>query len=779
MKRKLLLLSFFASIGSVLAQPVITANGPTTFCAGNSVTLSSSPGVNYIWYKDGTSIGTNSSTYVATSSGSYRVRVMGKYSNTISVTTNPLPTATIAGGSSQGLCPGSTLVLTANNSGTNYLWSSGETTNSITVNSAGVFNVTVTDQNGCSKQSSNITTYFETQPEALVISADGPTVFCMGDSVSLKTGTAYEYRWYKDNTLINGANSSVFFASELGSYTVKAFSGKCLSEPSNAIDVGYHPQEASIFPSEDISICEGSTTTLTANDAGPDAAYLWSTGETTSSIDVSTEGSVYVIVTNSYGCSEKSPEVIISFIPRPNPISIVAAGATSFCPGSSVMLKADEAQYYRWYRDNNELPNDTIQTLETSLPGTYTVRAFSGLCLSNPSNEIEVSILPVPAANISPSGDTTICEGGTLDLFVSDAGTDGSYSWSNGETTPSINISAAGSYTVVVTNTYGCSNLSEPVEVYLSSIQSSISPNDSVYLCNGDSAVLTANEAPSYLWSNGETTQSITTFETGSYSVTVWNEHGCQAVSEPVTVVTGAPQVDAGDDQIIYLGYGDQSVLINANVGEGSISGFSWGDGNTNSTTLVSPTTTTTYSITVTDQWGCTATDSVTVTVVDIRCGENFDKVIICHTSDNNSYSNTICVSQESVEKHLLHGDQLGECLSITKNGKGSKLRTGTISSENPVPLHVAYSDPKISFTPNPFSQSTRLAYQIDQENLVTIEIYNILGEKVKTVVQTKQSRGSYNVNIDATELNLSDNIYLVKLQIGNETATKKIIKTK
>jgi hypothetical protein len=125
----------------------------------------------------------------------------------------------------------------------------------------------------------------------------------------------------------------------------------------------------------------------------------------------------------------------------------------------------------------------------------------------------------------------------------------------------------------------------------------------------GESVTLTVQGASSFLWSTGESTNSITVSptETSTYTVS-GTDNGCQAAAAVTVFVVGELNANAGEDVSICNG---ESVTLNASGG----SGYTWNTGATESTIIVSPTETTTYSVTVTDDFGNSDTDSVTVTV--------------------------------------------------------------------------------------------------------------------------------------------------------------------
>jgi hypothetical protein len=151
------------------------------------------------------------------------------------------------------------------------------------------------------------------------------------------------------------------------------------------------------------------------------------------------------------------------------------------------------------------------------------------------------AVFTAPIFTITPSGSTTFCEGGSVTLTAS-AGA--SYLWSNGATTQSIVATTAGSYSVTVTNTQGCSSTSAATIVTVNPLPTAvITANGPTTLCSGGSVILTASEGSSYLWSNGATTQSINVSSTGSYFVTV-TTNGCSTTSSATNVtVNTAPAI--------------------------------------------------------------------------------------------------------------------------------------------------------------------------------------------------------------------------------------------
>lgn len=145
-----------------------------------------------------------------------------------------------------------------------------------------------------------------------------------------------------------------------------------------------HSPEAIITSAQPFIICGSGAVTLDAP-AGANYSYLWSTGETTASINVNTPGEYNVIVTESgNNCPGVSPIVDISVSPDETP-TITAMGQTEFCNGESVVLHGSSYSNYSW--SNGE----TTQDITVTQSGTYTL-TIAGACQNWTSSSITVTV---------------------------------------------------------------------------------------------------------------------------------------------------------------------------------------------------------------------------------------------------------------------------------------------------------------------------------------------------------------------------------------------------
>ncbi len=585
-----------SSATSVTVNPLptatITANGNTTFCQGGSVTLTSSSGSFYSW-----SDGETTSSITVTTSGNYSVVVSNANgcsasSSATSVTVNPLPTATITASGYTTFCQGGSVTLTSSG-GSFYSWSDGETTSSITVTTSGNYSVVVTNANGCSASSSATSVIVNPLPTA-TITANGNTTFCQGGSVTLTSSGGSFYSWSDGET-----TSSITVISS-GNYSVVVTNANGCSASSSATSVTVNPlPTATITPSGNTTFCQGGSVTL-ASSGG--SFYSWSDGETTSSITVASSGNYSVVVTNANGCSASSSSTSVTVYPLPT-VTITPSGNTTFCQGGSVTLTSSGGSFYSWS------DGETTSSITVASSGNYSVVVSNANGCSASSSATSVTVYPLPTVTITPSGNTTFCQGGSVTLTSSGGSF---YSWSDGETTSSITVASSGNYSVVVSNANGCSASSSATSVTVYPLPTvTITPSGNTTFCQGGSVTLTSSGGSFYSWSDGETTSSITVTTSGNYSVVVTNANGCSASSSSTSITVNplptAAITTSGNTTFCQGG----SVTLTSSGG----SFYSWSDGETTSSIIV--TSSGNYSVVVTDVNGCSASSSSTSIIVN------------------------------------------------------------------------------------------------------------------------------------------------------------------
>ncbi|HPH84890.1 MAG TPA: hypothetical protein PLC48_05495, partial [Ferruginibacter sp.] len=221
-------------------------------------------------------------------------------------------------------CAGSNITLTSSAASGTHLWSTGATTQSITVNNSGTYTVTNTDGNGCvSVASVPILVTANPIPSQPTINAIGASPLCGDESITLVSSEPTGNSWTllnssnvlanTQNYVVSAANTAVNATS---TFVVTSTINGCTSASSAPFNVTIFPLPATpiITPSGPISFCEGSSVTLTSSVA---TGYLWSTGETTQSIVVNSTGQFTVTTTNINGCSSAvSLTVVVTVNPN-------------------------------------------------------------------------------------------------------------------------------------------------------------------------------------------------------------------------------------------------------------------------------------------------------------------------------------------------------------------------------------------------------------------------------------------------------------------------------
>ena len=562
----------------------ITPSGSTTFCKGNYISLKASGGTSsYLW---NTGITTNS--IQVTTSGTYSVTVTngcGAVTASQDVTVNNVPVAGITADNTQ-VCPGAEVTLTGSG-GASYNWSGGVASGSTSViNAPGTYTVIATDINGCTAKATKVIAAGSLP--AAVITASGPTAFCKGGSVILRGPSGATYLWS------NGSTASFITVSASNNYLVTITNACGSTTTSQSVTVNNTPVIS--IASSATQVCQGAEVTLTASGA---SAYAWSGGTASGNQTViNTAGSYSVTATDGNGCTAMSTKALpAGLLPK---ATISPSGATTFCKGSYITLKAAGGANYTWSTGS------TASSIQVTTGGVYTVTATNS-CGSNSESQ-NITVNPLPVANIT-ANNTQVCPGSEVTL----TGSGGvSYAWSAGVVSGNQTvINSAGTYTVTATDGNGCSAKASKTLTAGSLPVASITASGPTTICKGASVTLRGPSGASYLWSNNTTASFITVSNSGNYSVTITNACGVTTASQGVTVNT-LPVVSITADGPTAFNSGGSVHLTAAATGNGGY-GYNWSTAE--QTQTITAVANNNYIVTVTDVNGCTGKASKAVTV--------------------------------------------------------------------------------------------------------------------------------------------------------------------
>lgn len=312
--------------------------------------------------------------------------------------------------------------------------------------------------------------------------------------------------------------------------------------------------------------------------------------------------------------------------------TITPSGATAICSGSSVVLKANTGTgyTYQWKKDGVNITGATAANYTATTAGSYQVKITSGT-QNAWSAPLAITTGTAPAATITPGGPLTIATGGGVNLQAN-TGTGLTYVWMknnvaiSGATSSLYRATTAGTYTVIVKNSTGCTKTSAAVTVNVSgTFAATITPAGATAICSGSSVVLKANTGTGYIYQwkkngvniTGATAANYTATTAGSYQVKITS--GSQvAWSAPLSITTGTTPVatiTAGGPLTFASGGG---VNLQANTGTGLT--YQWKKNNVDiagaTASAYRATTAGVYTVVVKNTTGCTkASAGVTVSV--------------------------------------------------------------------------------------------------------------------------------------------------------------------
>lgn len=575
----------------VTPAPQVKLTADTVLCPGSFTTVQAPAGfAAYLWQDD-----SRGASLPSVGAGTYSVTVTSsdgcKGTDDIRILEKKAPSPLITGDSI--LCVGESTRIMVVDTFATYRWSTSATGNSILVNAAGTYSVTVTDGEGCTIQGSKLVEVKNNPPANI----GGPAFFCQGkNTILVAPNGQFSYRWSTNETTqdIVISNSGVVGLTVTNEFGCTASSSLSVIERSNpAIQVG-----------GDKTFCGNESATLIADPGF--RAYLWSTSDTSRTITINTPATYRVSVTDAFGCQGVA-SATIDTIPYPRP---VISGPTTICSGDRAVLTPGNYRDYLWST------GATTSSISVNTPSKYsvTVTAANG-CMGVDSLPLQVNSSPTPDIE----GDLVLCPGETSTVRLSANYT--IYAWSTGRSTASVQINRPGPLTVRVTDQNGCTG-KDSVNVMLVT-----NPIPSIQgitqLCEGDTAELsTARGYQIYRWSTGDTLSDINITRGGLYTLTVTDFNNCvgdtsftvQSLSNPKPQITG--------DKVICDG---TRANLDATPG---YSLYNWSNGrNTSSISVGNPDL---YILTVTSANGCINRDSIDLPLVKPKLprGMGMEKVL-------------------------------------------------------------------------------------------------------------------------------------------------------
>lgn len=547
--------------------------------------------------------------------------------------------------SSPDICSGNAVILTPNITGGtgpyNYIWSTGETTQTISVNKAGTYTVSITDKaTSCPAVTASISVGVSTMPNAPATSS---VTVCENSPATLKaTAPGGTYQWYDaatgGNFLATGDTFTTPPITKATTYYVQTTLSNCTSTRT-AVTV-YTAGRPGVT---NASVCSGNGATLTASGG---TNYVWydsaaetnqlATGPTYTTPALTKTTNYYVVATVNGCVSVPTTATVYINPPPPTPTS----SNVTICSGTAASLHADAPSgIFDWFdvpTGGTSLissPDYTTPALTAST--TYYVQTSANGCEST-RTPVTVTVSPIPPA---PAAQTSsICYGTSTNLSINSATPGTTYQWYDAPIGGRLLTTGTSYQTPVLENTTtyyvqdingGCTSSRAPVQVIVNLPVAAPSSSGAI-VCSGSGTMLTATSTVKgaiYQWYNAPTggtllatdstyTTPALTATTKYYVQTVLGDCASARTQVTVTVLPAVAAPKASGVTICAGGYAALTAL-------GASGNYSWYDSPTGGTLLssaqvfVTPelTATTTYYIQTASN-GCISTRTpVTVTV--------------------------------------------------------------------------------------------------------------------------------------------------------------------
>lgn len=407
--------------------PIVSYNGATSFCPGESLILTSSEISDNQWFKDGILIpGETNQTYTATATGSYTVKMLtSNASSPVVINVYPAPVANITANGSLEIAEGGSVVLSSTTAaGYTFKWLkdgteiNGATNADYTATEPGAYTVSVTLGTCTILSAATSVTPIITLP---VISYTGAPAICQGESLLLTSTAPSGNQWYKDGLAIENAIGTSYSANISGSYTVKT----ATSSMSEAIVLIVNPVPTAIITTTgSLTFTHGGSVVLTAS-TGSGYTYKWmkngvEVADAVAQNYTATESGNYTAIVTLNNCTTVSNPITLTKI-----TTLSYNGSTRLCEGQGgLQLTSSASTGNQWFNYGVALAGETSQTLTVTASGSYTVSTPT----SNLSEAVTITVNPSPTSTITANGPVIFLKGGSVTLTAG-TGTNYTYQW--------------------------------------------------------------------------------------------------------------------------------------------------------------------------------------------------------------------------------------------------------------------------------------------------------------------------------------------------------------
>ncbi len=725
------------SIGEDFLDPTVTLSSdePEFNCNVSTITLTPAPTVQgTATYQWSAGVTDNGGTGTITTAGDYTVTITDSDNGCtstamINISEDILaPSVTLSQDEPEFNCNVNSIILTPTPTvqGTaTYQWSTGVTDNggTGTITTAGDYTVTITDSdNGCTAIA-NITITEDVLNPTVSLGSDEPEFNCNVSTITLTPtstvqGTA-TYQWSAGVT-DNGGTGTITTA---GDYTVTITDDDngCTSTATINITEDILNPTVSLGSDEPEFNCNVSTITLTPTPTVQGTAtYQWSAGVTDNggTGTITTAGDYTVTITDDdNGCNSTAMISIGEDFLDPT-VTLTSDEPEFNCNVSTITLTPTSTVQgtatYQW--STGVTDNGGTGTITTAGDYTVTITDSDNGCTSTTTINIGENFTP-PTANITPTGTQLYCTVNSINLDASTSTSQGAltYQWSAGVvgTGSVVSVTAAGTYTVTITDINGCTdetsvNITEVPPVVVTEVSTAD------LTCNGanDGAISVmasgGDGTYSYAWNGAAAgaNDMATNLSPDTYVVTVTDGLGCTAtysyeVTEPLAITPTLTQTD-----ISCTGGNDGTATASATGGTVAGGyGFEWSTTPIQTTATATGLVAGTYTVTVTDDNMCTATSQIdvneplaltlTISGTDVSCAAGMDGTASVVATDGTAGYTYLWSNSPPGQTAMITGLTAGT-YTVTVTDANDCVETASITIDEPMAMTVTAIETQI-----------------------------------------------------------------------------------
>lgn len=559
--------------------PQVYLGRDTSLCSNSTYQLNAgNTGASYLWHD-----GTKSQTHAITSSGLYHVTVnLNGCSARDTIAINTSPSQTFSLGLDTALCDNKSYNINPSNQTLTYTWQDGSVRPSYPATQTGIYYASALTCSGILKDT--ITISINPSPQ-IFLGNDTTVCIGSGNKFILNAGNPGSlYRWQDGSTMQN------YSVSTAGKYFVSVEKNKCLASdtiniqivPAQTFNLGldttlcdnilyninpnnqglvYTWQDGSIRPSypvkqsgiyyasastcagiikdtitisiksspkvslgNDTAVCLSSGNSFILNASNPGSLYRWQDGSSTESYPVNISGKYFVTVEKNNCLASDTVNIQVL---ADQTFSL--GNDTSFCSGSSINIRPDNANFLYTWQDGS-----SGSSFLADKTGFY--QAFAATCSGIARDTIFVLSKPKPVVFLG--NDTTVCVNTTLILNAANPGS--TYQWNDGSSSQTHVVGSYGKYFVTVDNN-GCKT-SDSINIRYDSLPKfSLGPDK--LLCVGDNLIVKPVDNFSYplTWKDGTVSKSIVVSNTGTYTASYTNL--CGLFGDTIVIKSGVCEV--------------------------------------------------------------------------------------------------------------------------------------------------------------------------------------------------------------------------------------------